>query len=83
MAHPDWLIVGAAVLLWLVGMGYGIATLAGKKIWRVRKSLWCVPKGKDAEVELIVREGEPTDVSRCSIFGDNDPTCEKTCLRAG
>ena len=83
MINEVWVMVVVVSLIWLVLMGYGIATLSRPGTSLERRTLWCPSLEQEADVEFISREGAEPEVNRCSLLREfAEITCGRRCLEA-
>jgi len=71
------MILGAGAFLLLAA---GIGMMEGSFSTRT-VAAHCDEKEKDVVVEMLVSEGTPYEVTRCSAFNGGPVTCEKRCLQ--
>ncbi len=82
MTHEGWMVLILCVL-WLGGMGYSLRALNVRGISHVHRQLRCSTLERDAEVDIMVREGKAVGMAHCSLLGDFDViTCQQGCLDA-
>lgn len=82
MTHEGWIVLILCVW-WLGGMGYSLRALNVRGISHVHRQIQCSTLERDAEVDIMVREGKAVEVAHCSLLGNFDViTCRQGCLDA-
>lgn len=78
---PEDLLVFALCVLSLGGIAYSLGAFNVRCTSHVHRQLRCNILERDAEVDIMVREGKVVGVVHCSLLGNFDTlTCRQRCL---